>query len=162
MIPSITFHIIQPSFSLNQRIPDSDRKNKFLNNKSGTYPFHFSHYLLSLQILMKKNKGISNNPFTILLSAILVVALLCVNVFSSAVHQEVKKTDKQTQTVIKKQEVHAVIFPSFGAQTDRIFVLTVSHNFPVLISYITTFTENGFSQIILSKLFPRIISPNAP
>ena len=111
---------------------------------------------------MKKIKGISNNPFTILLSAMLVLALLCVNVFGSSVQHEVKKSDKQTQTVIKKQEVSAVIFPSFDAQADRVFVLTVSHNFPVLISYITTFTENGFSQIILSKLFPRIISPNAP
>ena len=110
---------------------------------------------------MKNNKGISYNPFTILLSAILVLALLCVNVFGSA-HQETKKTDKQAQTVLKKQEVAAVIFPSFEAQADRIFVITSTPVFPVFISYITTFTENGFSQVILSKLFPRIISPNAP
>ncbi len=92
----------------------------------------------------------------------LVVALLCVNVFGQLVHQEVKKTDKQAQTILKKQEVAAVTFPSFDTHTDRVFIISVPQIFPVFISYITTFTENGFSQIILSKLFPRIISPNAP
>lgn len=111
---------------------------------------------------MKKIKSIPQSPLFILLSAMLVVALLCVNIFGQLVHQEIKKTDKKAQTILKKQEVSAVIFPSFDTHTDRLFILTVSRTYPVQISYITTFTENGFSQIILSKLFPRIISPNAP
>lgn len=111
---------------------------------------------------MKNFKHIAPNPFTILLSAMIVVALLCVNVFGQVAHKEVKKTDKPTETILKKQEVSAVIFPSFDTQTDRVYITSVQQTFHVFISYITTFTENGFSQVILSKLFPRIISPNAP
>ncbi len=94
------------------------------------------------------------------------MVVLCAGSFSILLKEKngistVKKNKADEPTIIKAIDVEAII-PAVNLDLSHQWFMTSEHPFIIVISYFTTFSETGFVQAFFSKLFPLVISPNAP